>query len=274
MTKRIAITAPARALDRAAAEAVLKLNREKLDAGALELVFHPQCFSRNGHFAGTDAERASAFLEAANDPSFDAVWFARGGYGSCRFGEDTFTAMSPAAMDKIYLGYSDLGFVLARLQSAGIGKPAHGPMPADILHEGGEAAILRVLNWLAFSDASSLEATPKPSAPVLAFNIMVLASAMSGTNKPNLAGRILMLEEVGEHLYAMDRALFAIFMTDAAKSLAGVMLGRVSHIPENDIEFGATPEAIIQFWCKRAGVPYLGRADIGHDAENKIVPFG
>ena len=45
-------------------------------------------------------------------------------------------------------------------------------------------------------------------------------------------------------------------------------------IPENDRAFGAEPEDIARDWCERAGIPYLGRADIGHDADNRIVPFG
>jgi muramoyltetrapeptide carboxypeptidase len=45
-------------------------------------------------------------------------------------------------------------------------------------------------------------------------------------------------------------------------------------VPENDVPFGETAEEIAQDWCNRAGIPYLGRADIGHDADNKIVPFG
>ena len=49
-----------------------------------EIVFHPQCFASHGHFAGDDDTRARAFLDVANDESYDAVWFARGGYGSCR----------------------------------------------------------------------------------------------------------------------------------------------------------------------------------------------
>jgi len=49
-----------------------------------KIVFHPQCFSSQGHFAGDDETRARAFLDIANDESYDAVWFARGGYGSCR----------------------------------------------------------------------------------------------------------------------------------------------------------------------------------------------
>jgi muramoyltetrapeptide carboxypeptidase len=56
--------------------------------------------------------------------------------------------------------------------------------------------------------------------------------------------------------------------------VAGIQLGRVSDIPPNDPEFGHTAEEIVQDWCRRSGIAYLGRADIGHDAGNKIVPFG
>jgi muramoyltetrapeptide carboxypeptidase len=48
----------------------------------------------------------------------------------------------------------------------------------------------------------------------------------------------------------------------------------VSLIPPNDPEFGQTPDEIIRHWCADSGIPYLGSADIGHDVENKIVPFG
>jgi muramoyltetrapeptide carboxypeptidase len=45
-------------------------------------------------------------------------------------------------------------------------------------------------------------------------------------------------------------------------------------VPPNDPDFGQTPEQIVLHWCERTGIPYLGRADIGHDAHNKIVPYG
>ncbi|NIQ94200.1 MAG: LD-carboxypeptidase, partial [Desulfuromonadales bacterium] len=52
------------------------------DQRAVDLHFHPQCFLASGHFAGDDAARRQAFLDIANDAGFDALWFARGGYGS------------------------------------------------------------------------------------------------------------------------------------------------------------------------------------------------
>jgi muramoyltetrapeptide carboxypeptidase len=65
--------------------------------GAVEVAFHPQCHLSDGHFAGPDAARADAFVEVANDPAFDALWYARGGYGSGRLIEAVLSRLGPAA---------------------------------------------------------------------------------------------------------------------------------------------------------------------------------
>src|SRR5262245_42521029 len=95
---RVGIVAPSSRLERSMAERVTALAEAHFPA--IELVFHPQCFLSVGHFAGTDAERAAAFVEIANDASFDAVWFGRGGYGSCRFAEDALGRLRAAARAK------------------------------------------------------------------------------------------------------------------------------------------------------------------------------
>jgi len=136
---RIGIVAPASRLDPALAEKVGALAAERYPGGPVELVFHPQCFLSEGHFAGPDAVRAEAFLEVANDPGFDALWFARGGYGSGRIAEDVLPKLEPAAREKSYLGYSDVGMLLAGLYALDFEKLAHGPMPSDIRREGGVA---------------------------------------------------------------------------------------------------------------------------------------
>jgi muramoyltetrapeptide carboxypeptidase len=58
------------------------------------------------------------------------------------------------------------------------------------------------------------------------------------------------------------------------RKLSGLRLGRCSDIPANDPAFEKTEVEVAQYWCKRTGIPFLGRADIGHDVENKVVPFG
>ena len=115
---RIGVVAPARELDRgtaARAEAFVALAFPEI-----ELVVHPQCFLSDGHFAGPDDDRAAAFLEFANDPGFDAIWFGRGGYGSNRIAEAALADLPDAARCKTYMGYSDAGFLLAGMHKAGL----------------------------------------------------------------------------------------------------------------------------------------------------------
>jgi muramoyltetrapeptide carboxypeptidase len=236
----------------------------------VELHFHPQCFQSDGHFAGPDALRLEALLDCANDPGFDAVWFARGGYGACRIAEAAIARLGPAAQDKPFLGYSDAGYLLAALYRARIGLPVHAPMPNDIRRENGEAAVRRSLTWLTGA-ASGLEPSLDRH-PTVAFNLTTLAMLCGTRLMPGLANHVVMVEEVSEHLYAVDRLFFHV--TAHLGGIAGLRLGRVGDVPENDRAFGAQPEDIARDWCDRHSIRYLGEADIGHDAANRIVPFG
>jgi muramoyltetrapeptide carboxypeptidase len=271
---RIGIVAPASRLDPALAEKVSALAAERYPKGAVELVFHPQCFLSEGHFAGDDATRAAAFLEVANDPGFDALWFARGGYGSDRLVEDVLPKLEPAAREKSYLGYSDVAMLLAGLYALGFEKLAHGPMPSDIRRKGGAAAVARSLAWLVAQDADSLEPSVTPGTQTAAFNITILSHLLGTLLQPDLEDHVLMLEETEEQMYRIDRSLFHITSNPAIRKVAGIRLGRCSDILPNDPDFVLQEEEVVTHWCTRSGIPYLGRADIGHDADNKVVPFG
>lgn len=271
---RIGVVAPASRLEPAIAEAVLHLAETLYPARPPELYFSPQCFLSSGHFAGDDETRAHAFLEIANDERFDALWFARGGYGSSRLAEDLLPQLTEPARRKTYLGYSDAGFLLAGMYKTGFTRLAHGPMPADIKRPGGEAAIKRALSFMVDGAADTLEATVSPKKPTAAFNITVLSHLIGTPLEPDLTGHIVMLEEVAEAMYRIDRALFQITSNAAMRGIAGIMLGRCSAIPANQPDFQQTEEEVARYWCRRSRIPYLGRADIGHDIDNKIVPFG
>ncbi len=110
--------------------------------------------------------------------------------------------------------------------------------------------------------------------PTAAFNITILSHLIGTPLQPDLAGHILMLEEVAEYMYRIDRALLHITSNPGIGKVAGIMLGRCSAIPPNDPDFGQTEEEVMKHWCAVSGIAYLGRADIGHDIDNKIVPFG
>lgn len=240
----------------------------------VELVFHANAFSEHGHFAGTDAERAAAIGEFGNDPGFDAIWFARGGYGACRIAEAAIAGLVSGARDKMWLGYSDAGYLLAGLYRAGFPHLAHGPMPQDARRQGGEEAIVRALAWLSRRDATALEPGLDARYPQAAFNLTVLSLLLGTPLEPDLSGHILHVEEVSEQHYRIDRHFFHLVSSPAFKGIAGLRLGACEDIPANDPEFGASEEEIARFWCARAEIPFLGRSLIGHHAGNRIVPFG
>ncbi|WP_411816526.1 LD-carboxypeptidase [Hyphococcus sp. DH-69] len=272
-TKHIALVCPGGPISRELADNVADI-AQKEHGDRVRLHFHDQCFFSCGHFAGTDTERSEALLAVANDPKFDAVWFARGGYGAARLDEQLFTKLNDYANRKTYIGYSDAGFLLARLHKENIGHPVHGPMPTDLPRNNGETAIKRVLEFLVSGDTSEIEPNALSGKPVAAFNITILAHLCGTDWLPDLSGHVIMLEDVAEYLYRIDRAMFTITSNPKIANAAGIRLGRVSDIPENDRPFGESDEELIKNWCARKNIPYLGRADIGHDADNKIVPFG
>ena len=252
-----------------AADAVMAIAAARGDA---ELVIHPQCFFSDGHFAGPDAARLEALREVMADDQYQAVWFARGGYGSNRIAEAAATDLPPAARRKAVLGYSDGGFLLAAFDKAGL-DVAHGPMVQDVAREGGEGAIGRALDWLVKQDEESLEPGLKRGRRAMAFNLTVLSNLLGTAIEPDFSGAELLIEDIAEHEYRIDRAMFHVTASPAIRRAAGIRMGRMSEIPDNDPAFGSDAESIVRDWCERARIPFLGHADIGHDAANRVVPF-
>jgi muramoyltetrapeptide carboxypeptidase len=270
---RIGLVAPGTRMSKSLAQKAIEVAARQY-GDRVELLFHPQCFEQAGHFAGTDRARIDALVEVANDPEIDAVWLARGGYGACRVAEYAIPQLHEPARRKKWLGYSDAGFLLAGLYKAGFKNVAHGPMPVDLIRDDGERAVKRGLAWLVDGASGSLERGVTPGHPNLAFNLTILSQLLGTPLEPKLQGHVLMLEDVGEYMYRIDRYFYHVTSNANVRRSAGIRLGRCSAVPKNDPDFELTEEEVARFWCERSGIPYLGRADIGHDSDNKVVPFG
>ncbi|WP_448663399.1 LD-carboxypeptidase [Sphingomonas sp. CJ20] len=275
---RIGVVAPARTVSK---ESSLRLAAfMALTYPEHEIVFHPQCYLVDGHFAGSDAVRAAAFLEFANDPGFDAIWFARGGYGSNRILETAMPQLGPAARHKTYVGFSDMGFLLGALYARRIGRQAHGSMASSLGRNDTGESTGWVLGWLIDGDKRGLEPSILTDRrPTAAFNLAILTSLIGTQWLPDLTDHVLMIEEVDEPLYRIDRMLFQMAHATQLKGIAGIRLGAVTSITDNgekagNYSFGETIDQMIVRWCREMGVPYLGRAEIGHVELNRVVPFG
>jgi muramoyltetrapeptide carboxypeptidase len=266
---KIAVVAPSCTLRPEAAEMALAIAAAR---GDCELAIHPQCFLSEGHFAGPDATRLAALREVMADDSVNAVWFARGGYGSNRIAEAAVADLPPVARAKTYMGYSDSGFLLAAFDRAGL-SVAHGPLVQDGLRQGGDAALHRALDWLVKRDPSALEPGLEPGRRALAFNLTVLSSLLGTPIEPDFTDADLIIEDVAEHDYRIDRTMFHVTGSAAVRTCRRLRLGRMSDIPDNDPPFGQGPETIVPHWCERHSIAFGGHADIGHDSANKVVPF-
>jgi muramoyltetrapeptide carboxypeptidase len=264
---RIAVVAPSCSFSRDAAAAVEAIVAKR---GDCELLVHPQCFLDDGHFAGPDKARLTAMRDVLADESVQAVWCARGGYGSNRIVADLLADLPGPARRKLVIGYSDAGFLLAGLHKAGV-EVAWGPMPQDVLREGGAEAVNRALDWIVRRDPATLEGELRQ--PAMAFNLTVLSSLLGTPLEPDFTGVDLLIEEVGEQLYRIDRTMFHVTGSASVRRAARLRLGRVADIIPNAPEFSTNEAQIVEDWCRRSGLAFGGRADIGHDAANKVVPF-
>lgn len=274
--KRIAVVGTSNTLSRERADQVIQVAGGIYPHGSLEIIFHPQCFSKAGHFAGTDAVRSEAFLEMANDPAFDAIWFARGGYGAGRLLEMVLPKLNQAARQKTYMGYSDATATLAGLYGYGIGRPVWGPMPVDVGRKDiGPAIIEQALRFLVDNDSSYIDpAVKETSAPIIAANLTVWCSIMGTKWEPQVEGHVLFLEDVGEAMYRIDRMMFQLTARAKMLKLKGIRVGQFTDIPPNDPDFAMSIDEVMDYWSKRSGIPILGSSMIGHVATNRIVPFG
>jgi muramoyltetrapeptide carboxypeptidase len=260
----------------------------------VELVWHPQVYGRapnevggetgfaysdattvpepasHGHFAGSDEQRTEAFVEMANREDIDAIWFARGGYGAGRIAMDVLPRLGPAARAKTYMGYSDASYMLAILYRAGFPNLCHGPMVID----GNLDSQARALAWLSRKDPRSLEPGLKAGEKYVAFNLISVAMMVGTPLFPDVTGHVMMVEEVGEYLYSIDRCFFALTSAVWRNPPAEIRLGDISDIKENDRPYGKDEVGIARDWCERANIRYGGRCEIGHYPGNKVVPFG
>lgn len=270
---KIGVVAVSSRFSRETADRMTAFMAERYPTGDVGLVFHEASFETHGHFAGDDTTRARAFIEFANDPRLGAIWFARGGYGACRIADAVIPELTDEARRKRYMGYSDLGSILAALYKAGFPHVAHGPLVSDINRTHGAVTVQRAIDWLTTGRTDGLEPN-LDERPTVAFNLTVLDALMGTPLEPDLTDHVVMLEDVSEPLYRIDRTLCHLTAKAGMRRVAGIRLGRISDVTYNEPDFGQTPEEIVRYWCARSGIPFLGEADIGHDGDNKVVPFG
>ena len=235
--------------------------------------------ARSGILAGGDRERASELQEYFADPEVKAIFSARGGYGCGRLLPMLdFNAI--AGKPKIFVGFSDLTFLLnALLDLAGM-ISFHGPMVAMDFARGLSPRALDHLQGLLSGKLDGFELEARESmhsgnaqGEVIGGCLSVLVATIGTPFEPRFDGRILFLEDTGEKAYRIDRMLVQLRQSGALGRVAGIVFGAIRAIDGNEQE----TRMIARFAAEQTsglGCPVLWGVEAGHGTENFTIPFG
>ncbi len=267
----IGLAAPAAAFDADALDQGLAVLAEL--APGLSLRRDPELDSRSGFLAGPDRLRAEHLTRLMLEPGLGAVLCVRGGYGCSRL-LPRLELAELAAGRRLLVGFSDLTCLLMSLAARGL-MSVHGPVITQ-LPRLDQASRNDLAALLAGDPAWPATLSGRPLAPgrarglLLGGNLTLVCHLLGTPYLPPLDGAVLLLEEVGEQAYRVDRLLTQLTLAGVAGRLAGVALG---HLGGEDAE----GEAVLAVAAERLaglGLPVVSGLPFGHGAANRCLPIG
>lgn len=279
---RIALVAPCGVVD-----------VDRLDAGTATLrswgydpVEMPGVRARLGHLAGTDEQRLADLQAAIDDPSLRAIWVVRGGYGLTRI-IDRLDLAGLVEHPRWVVGFSDVTALLhAMWRQVGL-VGCHGQFAGRLhLAEAFPDAAVHLRALLAGTvvpgPLPALAGEPAPRAlvagratgPLLGGNLAVTCAGIGTPNQLDTGGAVLLLEDVNEAPYELDRMLTQLHHAGMLAEVAGIVLGRfVACDPAPGVP-SATVDEVLVDRLGDLGVPVLGDLPLGHQDRHLAVPHG
>ncbi|MEU8658978.1 S66 peptidase family protein [Actinoplanes philippinensis] len=229
---------------------------------------------RRFFLSGTDDERRFDLEEAFRDPEVRGVLCLRGGYGTQRIVDDLDYG-AVRADPKLVIGFSDITALhLALWHEAGLAT-VHGPTGSTLLNDPPTTAAARQALMttvpLTVSAAPAAEDTPvhrpgQAGGTLLGGNLTLLAATAGTPHQPDLTGAILLIEEVNEAAYRVDRMIVQLRRSGMLDGLAGVAVGAFTACPDAD---RVLAEHLIPL-----NIPVLSGLPIGHGPTQLAVPLG
>jgi muramoyltetrapeptide carboxypeptidase len=255
-----------------------------------EPVLGKNACNRYGYLAGTDDERLFDLNQALQDPTMGAVWCIRGGYGATRLLERVdFSALS--RWPKPLIGFSDITALLNAVSRAAGVVAFHGPVARASMPAFSREHFERVLTRA--EPPGRLGRLPEPAGllvpqqhrivtlrggiaegPLAGGNLTLLQCLIGTPWFPDLTGAILFLEDVGEHLYRVDRALAHLRTIGALQRLAGIVVGRFTDLVRAGRDGALGFDEILTTYLGPLNVPVAFGFPIGHIEEQWTLPLG
>lgn len=240
-------------------------------------------------FGGSAQQRLADFQDAWDDPEVQAIWIARGGYGTTQIVDAvelgiafTSTPLSNRAKAehsiKLIIGYSDVTYLHGKLQALGI-PSLHAFMPLELTSRT-KKCVESLRNVLAGNGISiSLENTQKikeqtSSGILYGGNLSILYSMLGSELFPDTTDAILFIEDIDEYLYHIERMMYSIKRAGKLKGLKALIVGGMTDMNDHETPFGKNCEQIIKDVCSGYDFPILFNIPAGHIADNRTLILG
>ncbi len=242
-----------------------------------------------GYLAGTDAERLADLHEMFADPQVEAIFCARGGYGSARL-------LTQVDWDllrrnpKIFVGFSDLTSLQLAIWKRIRLVTFSGALPsvdmADAMDAETEEWFWRVLTSTSplgpLTQSVPLRRTRVPDltasavrTPLIPANLTVLCSMLGTPWMPSLTNALLVLEDIGEETYRVDRLLTQLRLSGAFDVVSGIAFG---YFTQKGLPTTATPHRditeLLREVQKQTTCPMLTGLMFGHEQKKFTFPVG
>jgi len=273
MTK-IRIVSPAKSIEKNHVDYAFQF----LEKHNFEVSISENCLGQHHYFSGTDRERLTDFQNALDDNSIDVILCARGGYGCIRIIDDL-DFKNFKNHPKLIIGFSDVTVFHNHIHTNFNLPTVHASMPLNFSSNSEQSlqSLVDVIGGKQLKyefESHLLNQNGEVNAVVVGGNLAIIY-ALIGTNSDlNLDGKILFIEDVGEHIYAIDRMMWALKKSGKLKKLAGLMVGGLTNIKDTDTPFGQTVEQVILDAISHLNIPVCFNFPAGHVGDNRAIVLG
>ena len=270
---KIGIAAPARMVEPEEMEYAIHWLKEK----GFVPVYDDRLFAGHHIFAGDDDFRAAVFQQYLDDETIEAIWIARGGYGSIRI-IDKLDFTQFLKHPKWVVGFSDGTVLHGKLSRLGV-PSLHAAMPFYFSNKTPEArqslfdALIGKPLQYEFP-AHPQNQNGQMEGEIVGGNLSVLIAMMGSDTFPETEGKILFIEEVDEYIYHIDRMMRALKRAGKLEHLKGLVVGGLTQIHDNTHPFGQSVEEVIAEVVSEYDYPVCFVFPAGHFDDNRAVFFG
>lgn len=255
---------------------------DTLQSWGLDVKYGKNLFKGDRQFAGTDEERRADFQSALNSKSA-AILFARGGYGTVRI-IDRIDWKRFQKNPKWLIGFSDITAIHSHSNKIVEVETLHAPMGLTLskvntncLSVIKDALFGQRLRYTVSKQAAAMEKLNRAGSArgqLVGGNLSMLHTLSGTPSDIDCSGKILFLEDLDEYLYHIDRMMMQLKRSGKLASLAGLVIGGMTDMKDNDIPFGKTAEEIIAEAVAEYNYPVFFGFPAGHIPNNYPLIFG